>query len=173
MTKYITLDRIVKSALLDRGLSVHWYFKYMKFATECLREMRFDTLGVIETSVITVPGTQEIQLPDNVIKIKDVTDEKDECLCDGWIFDCDTRILSLNVTPGTQVKIKVITDGTRANSATEVDSRAQRAIERYIIWQNSQGRDNRGSAEGRHFFREYEILRARRSDLEAKDFYIR
>jgi hypothetical protein len=59
----ITIDRIVTSVLLQKGYSIHWYLQILKYATDCLRELQFDTIGVVRTDVLPVNEYKAIVLP--------------------------------------------------------------------------------------------------------------
>lgn len=61
--RYTTIDRIVRSQLLQAGYSVHWYSQFLKFAADCLRELTFDTLRVINTEKLTVNSYKAVTIP--------------------------------------------------------------------------------------------------------------
>lgn len=64
---YITLDHIVRSALSQKNLSIHWYFQYLKLAADCLREFNYDILGTVQTKRIKVDENNVAKLPDDFI----------------------------------------------------------------------------------------------------------
>lgn len=69
---YTSLNHIVKSVLNQKGYPIHFYFQYLKHATDCLRELHFDSLRVVQTKKLPVdPDTKAVVLPcDYVDKIK-------------------------------------------------------------------------------------------------------
>lgn len=60
---YITLDAIVKSVLLRRGYSMHWYLQFLKYGSDCIRELSIRTLKKVSTKVLTVSANGTIDLP--------------------------------------------------------------------------------------------------------------
>ena len=53
----VSLDAIVRQTLLKRGYPLHWYMQFLVYAAECLRELTFDDLKVINTKLIPVDQT--------------------------------------------------------------------------------------------------------------------
>ena len=60
-----TLDEITRRALLDNNVSVHFYFEYLNHAANCLRELNFDTLKIVNTANLSVGSYGEVDLPDD------------------------------------------------------------------------------------------------------------
>lgn len=60
---YITLDTIVKSVLLRRGYPMHWYLQFLKYGADCIRELHFRTLHVVQTEAIVANAGGAIDLP--------------------------------------------------------------------------------------------------------------
>jgi len=52
-----SLDYIVKNFLLKKGYPLHWYMQSMVYAADCLRELTFDDLRVINTKILPVDQT--------------------------------------------------------------------------------------------------------------------
>ena len=50
---YTSLDTITRSLLLQKGLPLHWYVQFLKYAADSVRELSFDSMRVIN----------EVQLP--------------------------------------------------------------------------------------------------------------
>lgn len=67
--RYQTLDGIVRSALLQRGYSLHWYLQALKAASDCLRELTFDTLKNVNTVKLPVSDTGVVTLPCDYVDI--------------------------------------------------------------------------------------------------------
>lgn len=61
--RYQTLDNIVRSVLMQRGYSLHWYIQALKSASDCLRELTFDTLQNINTVKLPVSDTGVAEIP--------------------------------------------------------------------------------------------------------------
>ena len=49
-----SLDYIVKNYLLKKGYPLHWYMQFMVYAADCLRDITFDDLRVINTKILPV-----------------------------------------------------------------------------------------------------------------------
>lgn len=61
-----SLDYIVKNYLLKKGYPLHWYMQFMVYAADCLRELTFDDLRVINTKILPVDQTiNAAYLPDD------------------------------------------------------------------------------------------------------------
>lgn len=61
--RFTTLDRIVRSQLLQSGYSIHWYTQFLKFAADGLRELTFDSLRIINTEKLPVNSYKAVTLP--------------------------------------------------------------------------------------------------------------
>lgn len=46
---FTSLDTIVRSVLLQKGLPLHWYMQLLKYSSDCYRELAFDSLRAINT----------------------------------------------------------------------------------------------------------------------------
>jgi len=69
--QYTSLNHIVKSVLNQKGYSIHWYFQYLKYAADCLRELNFGSLLTVQTRKIPVDAYGRAPLPcDFVDKVK-------------------------------------------------------------------------------------------------------
>jgi hypothetical protein len=61
-----SLDFIVKNYLLKKGYPLHWYMQFMVYAADCLREITFDDLRVINTKILPVNQTiNAAELPED------------------------------------------------------------------------------------------------------------
>lgn len=60
---YTSLNHIVKSVLNQKGYTMHWYFQYLKYAADCLRELHFDTLKIVQTKKLPVTDYNAVILP--------------------------------------------------------------------------------------------------------------
>jgi hypothetical protein len=60
---YTPIDTIVKSTLLRRGYSMHWYLLFTKYATDCVRELSYHTFRFIKTEVIQADNFGQVPYP--------------------------------------------------------------------------------------------------------------
>jgi hypothetical protein len=61
-----SLDYIVKNALGKKGYPLHYYLQCMLYASDCLRELTFDDLRVINTKILPInTNINTAQLPDD------------------------------------------------------------------------------------------------------------
>jgi len=60
-----TLDEITRRGLLDNGLPIHFYFEYLNHAANCLRELNFDTLQIINAANLPIGDYGQADLPDD------------------------------------------------------------------------------------------------------------
>lgn len=52
-----SLDYIVKNYLLKKGYPLHWYMQFLVYAADCLRDLTFDDLRIINTKILPVDQT--------------------------------------------------------------------------------------------------------------------
>lgn len=65
--RYINLDQIVRSILLKKQLSIHWYVQYLKLAADCFRELTYHHLHSVEAVVLDLDETSAIKLPGDYV----------------------------------------------------------------------------------------------------------
>lgn len=51
---FTSLDTITRSVLLQKGLSLHWYVQFLKYAADAVRELSFDSMRAISTVTLTI-----------------------------------------------------------------------------------------------------------------------
>lgn len=61
--RYVTLDNICRSTLMQCGYSLHYYIQALKSASDCLRELTFDTLQNVNTVNLTISDSGAADLP--------------------------------------------------------------------------------------------------------------
>lgn len=61
--QYTSLNKIVKSVLNQKGHTIHFYYQYLKYAADCLRELHFDSLRVVQTKKLPVNAHNAVPLP--------------------------------------------------------------------------------------------------------------
>lgn len=52
--KFTTVDKIVRSVLIQKRLPLHFYLEAAKGALDCIRELTFDSLKIINTILLTL-----------------------------------------------------------------------------------------------------------------------
>lgn len=65
--RFITLDTIVRSALLDCGYSMHWYLQFLHYGQNVLRELSFDDIHAIRSVLMNVNTYGAVDLPDDYV----------------------------------------------------------------------------------------------------------
>jgi len=58
-----SLDTIVRSALLRKGYPIHFYMQFLKYSSDCLRELSFDSLQNIRSVKLPLNEYNAIPLP--------------------------------------------------------------------------------------------------------------
>jgi hypothetical protein len=66
--KFSSLDIIVKSALLNKRLTLHYYIEALKHSSDCVREMAFDDMKIVNSQSLTVQPWGAITLPCDYIE---------------------------------------------------------------------------------------------------------
>jgi len=61
--RYTSLDNIVRSTLMQCGYTLHYYIQALKSASDCLRELTFDTLQNVNTVNLTLSDSGSADLP--------------------------------------------------------------------------------------------------------------
>lgn len=67
--KLYSLDHIVKSVLLAKGYSLHFYMQCLLHARNCLRELVFDDLRVVKTVLLDVNDYYSVSLPCDLVDV--------------------------------------------------------------------------------------------------------
>lgn len=65
---YTNLDIITRRALLEDGLSIHYYAEMLFHGATCLRELTFDTLKIVNTQSLPVNDYAAVDLPDDFVE---------------------------------------------------------------------------------------------------------
>lgn len=61
--KWTSLDQTARSMLLQRGYPIHWYIDFIKYGSDGLRELTFDSLRVINSAKLAVNSYKAVTLP--------------------------------------------------------------------------------------------------------------
>jgi len=168
---YITLDHLVRSLIINQSRSVHYYWPYLKLASDCLRELYIDTIGVISTRKYVPEQDAEtfaVEIPGCAFYIKSISiNGKVDCQFAGE--SCATLAFT-DVKAGDILEVEfVMLGGSDCCAADKVPVVAQATIEAYMLWKRSNGRNNKDSAEGRLYYNELRILRGRVDELKMND----
>lgn len=67
--KYSTLDQITRSVLMNKGYSLHYYVQFLKYSSDCLREMAMDDLKIINTVVLNINSYKAAKIPPDCIDV--------------------------------------------------------------------------------------------------------
>lgn len=65
--KWSSLDSIVCSQLLNRGYTMHRYLPFLKYASDCLRELIADDLKIINSVTLTLNSYNAIAIPSDCV----------------------------------------------------------------------------------------------------------
>lgn len=60
-----TLDRIVRSVLLQKGFPLHYYLRYLKYGSDCIRELSYDTVPCITPVTLQLNSYFAVDVPCN------------------------------------------------------------------------------------------------------------
>lgn len=60
---YSTADQIVKSILMNKKYSIHWYVEVMKYLSDCLRELAMDDLKIVNSTWLTLTPYRAAAIP--------------------------------------------------------------------------------------------------------------
>lgn len=181
MARFITLDKCVRSLLIEKELPIHFYYQYLKLAADCYRELHFDVLGVTRSKEVSVGEDGSIIVPCDFVDYVGVwankCAQKNGC---GQLLiqDIDRSCGIIYLQPqsrkcavdgrGKSV-LEYITDGSECDAASKVHPYAQKTIEDYITWKSSPNRGNEYSPEGMLYKNSWKRLRGRIDPLTKED----
>ena len=60
---FTNLDTIVKSVLLRKGYSMHWYLQALKYGADCVRELMIHSMKKVNTVALTANNYGAIDVP--------------------------------------------------------------------------------------------------------------
>ena len=113
--RYASLNYITRSYLNQSRRPIHYYGRFLKYSNDCLREMLFDTLQIINTVRLPVNEFWEAELP------VDMVDPKAWCKVGIQVGqfvrpliprDGINRLANIGTTDGLQITYPSITDET-------------------------------------------------------------
>lgn len=61
--KYTTVDKITRSMLIQLRLPLHFYIQFAKYALDCIRELTFDSMRVVNTTLLEINENFYAELP--------------------------------------------------------------------------------------------------------------
>ena len=67
--RYTSIDKITRSYLLQKNYPMHYYLNAAKYATDCLRELTFDTLRVVNTVKLDLNSYYAVDLPCDFVSL--------------------------------------------------------------------------------------------------------
>ena len=73
--KTYTLDNIVRSALVDRGYTLHWYLQFLQYGIDAVRMMNFDVLKNIKSVRLPLNSYKAATLPCDFVEYVRVGNE--------------------------------------------------------------------------------------------------
>jgi hypothetical protein len=192
--KYRSLFEIANSILLQKGYPVHYLAMYLKYGADCLRELTFDTLKIVNK--VSFEGATEYDLPCDFVDAVRVGYYQTPC--EEWsasVEDCDCygnccsggmywrygyyfgmwstthRIEDgkLKVSSKGKLLFEYISDSSNADSASLITPYAQKTIEDYSEWKYKDKRRSYGPREvllaKQEFNAAHDRLRSRLSPL--------
>lgn len=156
--------------LLKREVPMHYYFPWLKLATDCYRELHFDTLRVSERKLVTATNGW-IKFPHSFVDCISVWADGDDQETPIPILEIDRAGERLRIGWNSgwahdgKYILEYLTDGNDCDAATRVHPYAQMTIEDYVVWKKSPNRDRNNSSEAMAYFDSHKILRSRLNDL--------
>lgn len=63
----ITLDSIVRSALIQKNLSMHFYVRFMSWAIDAMRDIELDAIGGIKSVTLKIDNLAQVKIPSNFV----------------------------------------------------------------------------------------------------------
>lgn len=109
----ITLDTITRRLLLQKGLSIHFYLQFLLYAIDCLRELTFDDLHIINYAWATPNEFNELERPEDCLDVISVGFPAGQQIRP---LVKDDRLNSLADTDATGTQLRYLDDAS-ANSA--------------------------------------------------------
>lgn len=73
--KIYTLDKIVRSALLDKGYTMHWYLQFLQYGIDAVRMLNFDVLQNVKSIRLPVNSYKACTLPCDFVDVIRIGDE--------------------------------------------------------------------------------------------------
>jgi hypothetical protein len=73
--RYTTLNNITRSVLQQKKLPIHYYYRFLKYSSDCLQELLYDTLQITNTVRLPINEFHEADIPadcldaDGIIKV--------------------------------------------------------------------------------------------------------
>lgn len=67
--KWVTFNGITRSILGQKRLPIHYYSRFLKFVSDGYRELRFDTLQIVNTQRISINENGAAQIPNDCIGV--------------------------------------------------------------------------------------------------------
>lgn len=110
-----TLNGITRSYLSQTKKPLHYYYRCLKFSADCLRELLFDTLQIVNTVRLPINGFWEAELPSDYIGWTKVGVQVGQFVRPLIPRDGINRLANISTTDGSQITYPSITDETQNN----------------------------------------------------------
>lgn len=98
-----TLNGITRSYLLQTNRPIHYYIRCLKFASDCLRELLFDTLQITNTVRLPVNSLFEASIPNDYIDWVKVGTQVGQFVRPLIKKDSFNRLANFNTTTADQI----------------------------------------------------------------------
>jgi hypothetical protein len=69
MAAFTSLDRIVRSVLLQKQFPMHYYLRFLKYGADCIRELSYDTCPTVIPVTLTLNNYFAVDLPCDFLDI--------------------------------------------------------------------------------------------------------
>ena len=110
----VSLNHITRSVLSQKKLPIHYYYRFLKFSNDCLRELLFDTLQIVNTQRIDINEFWEAELPSDYISWTKVGVQVGQFVRPLIPREGINRLANINSTDGSQETYRSISDETES-----------------------------------------------------------
>lgn len=111
MSRYITLNGVTRSYLGQKRKSIHFYAQCLKYANDCVRELLFDTLQIINTVRLPLNEFFEAEIPSYAVDILKVGVQAGQFVRPLVERDTINRLANIDPSTGDQITYPTPTDG--------------------------------------------------------------
>ena len=108
----VTLDTITRSILSQKRKPIHYYYSFLKWNADCLRELLFDTIQITNTVRIPINEFGEAELPGDYVDWCGIGIQAGQFVRPLIQKNTINRLPNLNPDDGTQIVYPEITDET-------------------------------------------------------------
>ena len=101
--RYITLNGITRSVLNQKRLPIHYYGRFLKFSSDCIRELIFDTLQITNTVRLPLNEFFEADIPADAVGFCNVGVQVGQFVRPLLKKDTINNLANINTTDGSQI----------------------------------------------------------------------